>query len=84
MAIGARGEISFQLVSPVPIVRVQVKLSGAVVGEIRGEKGDDYRDVSAMQFSVPRAPGDYNITIAAWDSGGCTNETIVLRNLTVF
>lgn len=80
VAIGARGKVSLTLANSFPIVQLQVKLGGQVIGEVTGT---DLRDLAGLFFSVPRTAGAYSITIAAKDSTGCQEQTTAVRLVNV-
>lgn len=72
----------FHLANSFPVVRLQVKVNGSqAVGEILGQ---ELRNVAGIWFSMPRTPGDYQMTIEATDSGRCVTETTAIRTITVF
>jgi hypothetical protein len=80
VAVGGRGQIDFLLANAFPITELQVKLGAQVVAEVTGQ---ELRDVASLSFSMPRTPGNYNISIFAKDSFGCTTETTTPRLVTV-
>ncbi len=78
--LGGRGKVALTLIGSHPIVLLQVKLGGQVIGEVTGT---DLRDLAGLYFSVPRTPGSYNITVAAKDSTSCTVQSTATRLVTV-
>lgn len=80
VAIGARGRVLMALMHSAAITKLQVKLGGQVIGEVNGT---DLRDLSGLYFSVPRTAGTYNITIAATDVLGCSEQTTAVREVVV-
>jgi hypothetical protein len=78
--IGGRGKVAITLIGSFPIVQLQVKLGGQVIGEVLGT---DLRDLAGLHFSVPRTAGAYNITVAAKDSTGCIVQTTAVRVVNV-
>jgi hypothetical protein len=51
-----------------------------VIGEVTGT---DLRDLAGLYFSVPRTPGNYNISVAVTDAAQCTVTTTATRLVTV-
>jgi hypothetical protein len=80
VAVGARGQVLFDLLNPYPIVQVFVKIGPQVVGQFNGT---DLRDVAGAKFSVPRTPGPYPLGVQAIDSANCQGATSALRTVTV-
>lgn len=83
VAVGAKGQVLFDLSNSFPIVQIQIHLQpdNQTAGEVIGQ---ELRDVSALNFAVPRTPGSYQFTVFAKDSVGCTAETTITRTFTVF
>ncbi len=91
MAVGARGRVLFSLPNnSFPVVELAIKMATPTtkltVGHVPTVDTPtlDLRDQAGLYFSVPRTPGDYNITVFAKDSTGCTTETTAVRTVTVF
>jgi len=84
VGVGGEGVVRFTFTPTpgVPILDVQVRLGTLVASEI-GPGTSDLRMVAAQKFSVPRAPGVYNLTVWARNANGCTGVTTAPRPVTV-
>lgn len=74
--VGEQGSVDFNLRNAYPVTQVKALFDTLVLGSI---DGTDLRNVGSLNFSVPRTPGLFNLTLFVMDSTGCTEITTSAR-----
>lgn len=76
---GLRGTVLFTLINLFPVSKVQVLIGTSVVGEapLNAQAGAvlDMRDIAGLNFTVPRTPGIYQVSVLARDVFGCSSKS---------